>query len=340
MRHHPVHALTVLAAALCWLAGCAPTVRVNIVQPAEISLAKFDRIAVAEIEGRHGRDIEEALIQELVQTTRFQVLDRRNLEKLMQEHNLALSGLVDEATAAELGKLIPAAALILGRADVEQNEVEVPADIELEAEDGTTKRVKGKIRRATVHFDAFLQVVDLTRARTLAARKVNHTVEEETKPTQGRPPRIDISPLRWRARDEVVAQFMRLITPTARVEDVEFKDVDASPDTAVALRHLRVDDWDAAIESFREAWRKGSSDAQPPLSDDEKARRAYNLGRALCARVETLEQVENLGEYEEGLGYLQQAWNLGDGAFSSFYEDAYNDAREREAELRKLWGLD
>lgn len=45
----------------------------------------------------------------------FEVLDRQHLGTLLKEHNLTVSGLVDDKSAAELGKFIGAAVYVFGR---------------------------------------------------------------------------------------------------------------------------------------------------------------------------------------------------------------------------------
>jgi curli biogenesis system outer membrane secretion channel CsgG len=54
------------------------------------------------------KGIADLLITEMAQNTGIRVVERENLEKMLQEQNLARDGRVDEATAARVGKLLGA----------------------------------------------------------------------------------------------------------------------------------------------------------------------------------------------------------------------------------------
>jgi curli biogenesis system outer membrane secretion channel CsgG len=65
---------------------------------------------------RIGRGVAKMLITALVNSNRFIVVERNEeaLQKLLQEQSLGLSGLVDAATAARVGKLLGAKGIIIG----------------------------------------------------------------------------------------------------------------------------------------------------------------------------------------------------------------------------------
>ena len=58
--------------------------------------------------------ITETMITQLVKLHRFRILERNALQKIMKEHSLSVSGVIEESTAIELGKLASADAIILG----------------------------------------------------------------------------------------------------------------------------------------------------------------------------------------------------------------------------------
>jgi curli biogenesis system outer membrane secretion channel CsgG len=49
-----------------------------------------------------------------VKTGEFSVIERRQIETILAEQNMGASGLVDPATAARVGKLLGAPAVIVG----------------------------------------------------------------------------------------------------------------------------------------------------------------------------------------------------------------------------------
>ncbi len=61
-----------------------------------------------------GQYISEELITRLYLTGQFQVIERNLLQKVIEEHELTLSGLVDEASARELGRILGVDAIASG----------------------------------------------------------------------------------------------------------------------------------------------------------------------------------------------------------------------------------
>lgn len=62
--------------------------------------------------------ITEKVITELVRLRRFKVLEREALQKIIEEQKLGMSGLIDESTAAQVGKLAGADAILTGSVTV------------------------------------------------------------------------------------------------------------------------------------------------------------------------------------------------------------------------------
>lgn len=105
----------VLIFAVVLITGCAsPSALVPVTRPAEVNLRGINRIVVGEITGNGGQVITDLLTSRLVNSGKFEVLERAQLDRIMREHALNLSGVIDERTAAEVGKLIGATTLISG----------------------------------------------------------------------------------------------------------------------------------------------------------------------------------------------------------------------------------
>ncbi len=81
-------------------------------QASQIAVVQFQNLdgSVSEF----GGFIAEEMITRLYQTGNFRVVEREMLNKVMAEHELATSGLVDESTAKELGKLLGVDAIATG----------------------------------------------------------------------------------------------------------------------------------------------------------------------------------------------------------------------------------
>jgi TolB-like protein len=98
-----------------------------------LSEQKKSKIAVIEfsdLEGnvtQFGRYLAEELITRLFRTGRFEVIERQMLNKVMEEHSLTLSGMIDENSAKELGRILGVDAIASGSVTDLGNDVKVNA---------------------------------------------------------------------------------------------------------------------------------------------------------------------------------------------------------------------
>jgi TolB-like protein len=76
-----------------------------------------------------GKIVAEWFITALVQEGRFDVIERRLLEKVIEEQKIGVSGIVDEVSASKLGKVLGAKIVITGTVLEFQNVLEVNARI-------------------------------------------------------------------------------------------------------------------------------------------------------------------------------------------------------------------
>jgi len=76
-----------------------------------------------------GIDLVDKLITGLVNSGRFKVIERAQLEKILAEQKLGLTGIIDASTAAEIGKGIGVDAVVLGSVTRANNAVSVDARI-------------------------------------------------------------------------------------------------------------------------------------------------------------------------------------------------------------------
>jgi len=121
-----------------------------------------------------GRDLQDMLAAELVSTKAFQVLERKELESVLKEQDLASAGRIDKATAAKVGKLKGAKYLVAGT---------VSAFEEGTSGEGGRFSVGGislgkKSQRAYMAID--LKVIDTTTGEIVDARTVEATSESKS----------------------------------------------------------------------------------------------------------------------------------------------------------------
>ena len=97
------------------LIGCAGTrVSVPRMRPAEINLAGYRRVALGDVNGPDGDRLVNELTAAMVKTGRFEVLERQQLQKILKEQDLGMSGRISDDTVASVGHLIGSAAIIIG----------------------------------------------------------------------------------------------------------------------------------------------------------------------------------------------------------------------------------
>jgi len=91
-------------------------------------------VAVLPFEGKgeaesFSKSVTDKMVTQLVNLRRFRVIERNALEEVMEEQKKHISGLVDENTAVELGKLVGADVIIFGSIICEENFGKVSARV-------------------------------------------------------------------------------------------------------------------------------------------------------------------------------------------------------------------
>lgn len=83
------------------------------------SVYQLPRIVIADFSNNSQfKGLEEALTEQMTSliavTRRFEVVERSQLEKVLEEQKLGLAGIIDEATAIEVGKILGAEIMVVG----------------------------------------------------------------------------------------------------------------------------------------------------------------------------------------------------------------------------------
>lgn len=144
------------------LAG--PKIEIPIEHPPEIAL-KVDTVAIAQPEGQCSQPLATRIEQDFVQSG-VTVIDRRRLKEVLTEHKLQVSGAIDEKTAARVGQLLGAQALLFLQV---QQCTSGRNRRELYTDQQSNRKVYENITQATI--GGSLRIVDLTSGRVLAAQR-------------------------------------------------------------------------------------------------------------------------------------------------------------------------
>ena len=207
MRNKHYFFVVIFCMVLVFLSCSFPSVvSVRVEKPPAIPLPGIKEIAVADFQGpeRSGSQIATLTQSMLMSAQYFDIMERDKLRRVLEEQNLGMSGVVDEATAAQVGKLLGVDALIFG--EVTRYRVEPDKEVtkqvkvrvgtgkyeEVEEKDpktGKVKKVKKEImkeelvdkkhwvRQGTVAIN--FRVVDVETGRLLAAHSDSKSYDSE-----------------------------------------------------------------------------------------------------------------------------------------------------------------
>lgn len=247
-----------------FLSSCAPSIRVPILKPAEINLRGINNIAIGNISGNIGPSVADILTSRLFESEKFTVVDRQNLDRIMREHQLNLSGAVDQETAAKMGELTGAACLIIGNARMKYrlNRRKGKARKDKEGKWHQTHKVEGIAKVIST-----LKVIGLTTGKILAVKTIKKEASDSDWETDSWPADPDKDSIVSSAVNDMIDAFMKMIAPYTVYIKVKFEKSDL-PESESAINFAQQGLWKDALEQFKLA--KNKAPTEPGLW--------YNLG--------------------------------------------------------------
>lgn len=292
---HPARALAraALAALLCSACGTV-AVRVPVMRPAEINMAPYSSVAIGGMTGNGDRPMTAAIEESLVGTNRFQVVDRSHMDQVMRELNLSSTDLANPASAAKLGKVVTAGALIFG--DVNENYRETPDQQQSKDDKGNTHtrfEIKGElVVRAT------FKVVDVATGRLLIAKTYEEKRDDTNHGFDKKPSPIDRPALERSARTAVRDHFMAAIVPHQDYINASFMKDGDIPQLEGGIGWAERGDWAKAEATFNDA---ATAAEKNPKIDSKKLSKCYwNLGLSY----------EYAGDYAKANDMVNKAFTL------------------------------
>lgn len=260
------------------ISGCG-TVRVpvTVTHPAEINMAKYKQVAISRIDGNIGNVFEDDLKGRLVERGEFTLVDRAKLDQIMRELHLSSSDLVQGNKAAQLGKLLPATAIIAGRADGRYEEKMTTAEM-------TCYRKKTKYpcraytRTGTYLTSGSIDVIDVATGQILKSKSLECRYQGSTSATEGQPEAIDASGLRSSCVDQNVTQFINAITRWTETVQAPFQTDGDLPKLEAGVNMAKIGDMQSAAATFRAAARE--AEMAPNVGPKTIAKAYFNLGLA------------------------------------------------------------
>ncbi|MGI6477936.1 MAG: CsgG/HfaB family protein [Salinivirgaceae bacterium] len=301
--------------------GCNPSIELTVKRPAEVNLKDYKKISIGDITNAYGRvdqhskDLVDELTSKLFESKSFDVLDRQNLNKILKEQELGQSGLVDEETAAELGKIIGSAVMVFGRIQADKYEEKLSKSEPWTTDKG--EKMQTFYREGTHTFIVNLKLIDIVTAKVLAVKTIDGTHKDKKSANNKAAPEIDKNLLFSFALKKVSTDFMKMIAPYDVTVRATFERDSKLPELDQCLTLLKIDEWDAGLKLLEDATKK-------PLEPKVKAKAFYNYGILLMYG----------GQAEKAIDTLMEAMKLV--PTSRKYQNAIIQAKREKAQADKL----
>ncbi len=281
------------------MAGCGTSsIYINVKRPAEINLKEYRQIAIGDIVDQYGRksdhakDMANEITSVLFTSEQFEILDRQNLARIMDEHSLSETGIIDESTAAEIGKIIGAAALVFGRIQTDQYQEDLKEGTPYKDKKGRSHQIN--TRTGSYRVAANLQVIDIQTARILAVKSLSANQSAISIADGKDPASIDRNALYAKCLKDISEKFIRMVAPYDVRVRAAFLTDKLLPEVDQAIGYFRIGEWEEGMTFLR------GSIGKTGLPLEVQAKTFYNLGLA-----ETY-----AGQFDEAIEHLKTALSL------------------------------
>jgi tetratricopeptide (TPR) repeat protein len=299
------------------LTGCATKVKINMLQPAEYHQASLTKtVAVLPFTGPGGQEfaaeIEGALASKSIDDKQyFTLVDRASIDKIMSEQQFSQSALIDQTTAAKIGKLVGAQGIYTGvvtAAQVKDSkyrekrqecaEHEIKRDKKGNEYEGRCIRWKNYFvpcTRRDAHFSATPKLVDVSTAKILYSRNLSKS-DTSSGCEDGSLPK-DEQELLENVKEAVKKQFLKDVAPYYVTVEIKLMDSTDQIDSADAKDKLSLGIDFAGkgrMDNACEIW------GQARIAAPNSPALLYNLG--VCA--------ESRGDADAALNLYKQADKL------------------------------
>jgi hypothetical protein len=273
---NPLHPVRALARVLpLSLVACGTVaVRVPVMKPAEVNMAPYSSVGVGAISGNEGPTVSQMVEESLVNSGRFQVVDRAHMEQVMRELQLSSSDLADPSAAAKLGKVVTAGALVFG--DVQGSYREQPS--EQHFTDDKKVQHTWHVLHGEASVRANFKITDVATGRLITAKTYEEKREDTNRGLDKRPDPIDRQSLETGARQAVLDRFMKAILPHQEYMTANFQKDGDIPALEGGIGWAERGDWKKAQDAFNTAAQ--DSEKNLKLKSAQIAKAYWNLGLA------------------------------------------------------------
>lgn len=283
---------------LLGVSGCGTmNIPMQVTHPAEINMTPYKQIALSDIGGNMGRSFSDNLKNLLVESGRFQVVERSRLDQIMKELNLSQSDLTDETNRTKLGKLMTASAMIAGHTESSYDEKMTYENATCGSKD---KKYPCKNYYLTGVFktSGSIDVIDIQTGQIIKNKTLNNKCEVTHSATDAKPELIDKDALASTCLTQNLEVFMKAISPWTEVVQAPFQTDKAIPDLEQGATKAKMGDLNEAATIFANAAKAAEGNAA--IKPQSIAKAYFNLG--LC--------YEYTDEFDKAIEAFKKAYSI------------------------------
>ena len=317
--------------------ACSQKVMINVTKPAQYNVSDIKRIAIFDFNGpaNSGQLMSSKFINHLWKSQYFSIMERKELNKILDEHALQMSGIVNDSTVVEFGRILGVDGIIVGdvtaynfsdrRGREKVKEKVWKGDYETDKNGNVIfvtegrKKVKKKLYveelvdrdfiTRTVSFAAGFRLISVETGEIRASDSDSRSNSHKYYPHKDKLPSGD--QMLDAMAESVVSRFIPLIAPYQVAVSKEFDEDNDQVDLGIEYAQKNL--WDKA----EQIWQAEAD------KDPQNSAAIFNLGIAA-----------------EVMGDLERAEQLYDQALSvepkDLYMEALSNIRQRKIEQQKL----
>ena len=273
-----------------------PQVTINLSHPPDLGI-KITKIAFGPATGKCSDQLIDAIQSDFINSN-IEVIDRVHLNAILAEHQLTLSGFVDQSGAAAIGKILGPSALVFIKVYTCNVKTEKSVGKKtVTNKDKTTSEIPNYFIRTRTQLKGSVQAVDLASGRIFASQPFEYTPEKMLESTLGYPePPADfeMQNLAFRmAVDEVHRMFLPWSEPTT----LYYYD-NKEHDLKSAYQAMKAGNLDLAFDLSVKNLEGCKGDTQ--IKDKLLSHAYYNLGMSYLLRE----------QHDKAMEYFRQAAKL------------------------------
>lgn len=238
------------------LAACGTaTIPIQVIHPGQANLSKYKRIAFAGIDGRLGNEFAASLKEKM--SGHFDLIDRSKYDAVLRELQISQSDITDEKYRSQLGKMLPASAVITGIVDATYNEEHTVQQIvcPVTGYNGQLQFVpcRQNIRKGIATVTGSVDITDVETGRIICTKQLHGSSQGQTAAVEAEPARLDGNALVHAALTQSTNIFAKVILPWSETVQVAFERDSSLPELDIGIRQAQVGDLSEAIETFKRA---------------------------------------------------------------------------------------